>query len=132
MELLVVVTLRLKLHSELQLMAMLLWEGCLCPGGCGSLGQPKSIPNVPPKSGGSLCSLRQPQVAVQGELWLSRELLLLSVTTGHSLHMHSVDATIKHKIIESSDWKKIPQIHSKVGYSGQTDCTQSLDRYLQS
>lgn len=113
-------------------MAMLLWEGCLCRGGCGSLGQPKSIPNVPPKSGGSLCSLRQPQVAVQGELWLSRELLLLSVTTGHSLHMHSVDATIKHKIIESSDWKKIPQIHSKVGYSGQTDCTQSLDRYLQS
>lgn len=61
-----------------------------------------------------------------------RELLLLSGTTGHSLHMHSVDAAIKHKILESSDWKKIPQIYSKVGYSGQTDCTQSSDRYLQS
>lgn len=108
---------------------------CLCRGGCGSLGKPKSIPNeflVLPKSGSSLCSLHQPQVAVQGELGLGRELLLLSVTTGHSLHMHSIIATIKHKIIESSDWKKIPQIYSKVGYSGQTDCTQSLERHLQS
>lgn len=61
---------------------------------------------------------------------LGRELLLLSPTTGHSLHMHSIDATIKHKIIESSDWQKLPQIYSKVGYSGQTDCTQSLDRHL--
>lgn len=58
--------------------------------------------------------------------------VLLSVTTGHSLHTQSVGAAIKHKITESSDWEKTPQIYSKVGYSGQTDCTHSLDRYLQS
>lgn len=56
----------------------------------------------------SVCSLCQPQVALQ-ELGLGRELLLLSVTTGHNLHMHSVDATNKHKIIESSDRKKSPK-----------------------
>lgn len=39
-------------------------------------------------------------VCVQGGLWL------LSVKTGHNLHMHSVDAAIKHKIIESSEWEK--------------------------
>lgn len=72
---------------------------------------------------GSVCE----QGAVAG-----RELLLLSVKTGHSLHMHSVDAAIKHKVIEASDWKKIPQIYSKEGSSGQTDCTQSSDRDLQS
>lgn len=42
-----------------------------------------------------------------------REVLLLSVKTGHSLHMHSVDAAIKHKIIESSDWKKHPKLTAK-------------------
>lgn len=46
LDLLVVVTLPWKSHSELQLVATLLWEGCLCCGGCGSLGKPKSIPNV--------------------------------------------------------------------------------------
>lgn len=39
-------------------------------------------------------------VCVQGGLWP------LSVKTGHNLHMHSVDAAIKHKIIESSEWEK--------------------------
>lgn len=110
MDLLVVVTLRLKLHSELQLVATLLWDGCLCRGGCGSLGKPKSIPDVLHSVTGASqirgLAVLAARVAVQGELWFSRELLLLSVTTGHSLHMHSVDATIKHKIIESSDWKK--------------------------
>lgn len=76
---------------------------------------PKSIPDVflvLPKFRDSMCSLCQPQVALQ-ELGLGRELLLLSVTTGHNLHMHSVDATSKHKIIESSDWKKLPKFIAK-------------------
>lgn len=49
-------------------------------------------------------------------LWdggVCREVLLLSVKTGHSLHMHSVDAAIKHKITEPSDCKKHPKLTAK-------------------
>lgn len=103
-----VVTLHLKLHTELQL----LWDGCLCRGGCGPRASQMLSSLGLPKFRDSMCSLCQPQVALQ-ELGLGRELLLLSVTTGHNLHMHSVDATSKHKIIESSDWKKWPKFIAK-------------------